>query len=255
MPGAAQSEGYLYAHLHLPTIAVSPGDLVVKGQYLGDLVFWPVADFTHTHFARIVDAGVQWQGDWLNTDNCHLQHPRRTEASVPVFEPAIGNDLFAFCRNDTSNYLNPNALRGQVDIIAHVGDTIDSTWVCTVQTLRYSIHPAGNPGAPVIDDRLAVEFDMPMDTYIGGPVDDFLVDLLYKQDSTCQTRGDYNAREFFHILTNSDGDETYEASDVAESWDTRRVWSLRLRYNQSEKKGAMGAISLERVIRQVSKVW
>ncbi len=218
--GAATTEGYLYAHLHPSTIAVNVGDVVTEGQYLGDLVPWPVSGFTHCHFARIEDSGNQWFGDWLCTDNPHVHFAPQTESQAPVFEPARGADLFAFCRNQTSNYLNPWALNGEVDIVAHVSDLTASTWEATVQEIRYTIHPVGAPGSPVVDDRLAVYFDMSLDTYQGGPFDPFLIDLLYKQDSTCWTEGDYYNREYYHIITNSDGDQVYESSDAWESWDT-----------------------------------
>ena len=64
---------------------------------------------------------------------------------------------------------------------------------------------------------------MALDTYGSSTIDSFLVDLLYKEDSTCNTNGDYNSREFFHILTNSNGDQVYDASDQDEAWDTTAV--------------------------------
>jgi len=218
--GAATTEGYLYAHLDQPTITVKVGDVVKQGQHLGDLVPWPVSGFTHTHFARIEHSGTQWNGSWLCTENPHLRLQNQSELQAPVFEPAVGADTFAFCVNQTSNYLDPAKLKGKVDIIAHVGDKIGTNWVCSVQELRYTIYPVGSPGAPVIDDKLAVFFNMDLDTYSGGPIDPFLVDLLYKEDSTCDTDGDYGSREFFHILTNSNGDQVYDASDMTEAWDT-----------------------------------
>lgn len=214
------STGYLYAHLDQPTIVVAVGDTVESGEYLGDLVSWPVAGFHHCHFARIEDDGIQWFGDWLAPDNPHTDFDAQTETEAPVFEPALGVDLLAFCINETSTYLDPNALVGAVDIVAHVGDRAISNWVCSVQELRYTIYPEGYPESPVVDDKLAVRFDMALDTYYGGPIDPFLVGLLYKADATCETRGDYDYREFYHILTNSDGNEVYEASDLDEAWDT-----------------------------------
>lgn len=215
--------GYLYAHLDLPTIAVSVGDAVVEGQYLGDLVEWPTSGFHHIHFARIQDEGLQWYGDWLTTDNPHLDFEVQTESVAPVFETAKGNDLLAFCFNESSVYQDSDALNGEVDIIAHVGDTIESSWVCTVQEIRYTIYPLGFPQFPVVADKLAVNFDMALDTYYGGPIDPFLVDLFYKQDSTCRTRGDYQSREFYHVITNSDGDEVYDSADVWEAWNTTEL--------------------------------
>ncbi len=216
-------EGYLYAHLDQPTIAVSVGDTVQAGQYLGDLVGWPVANFTHTHFNRIQDQGTVWSGGWLCTENSHARFFPQTESEAPVFENALGADLFAFAANGTSAYLDPSALAGAVDIIAHVGDRVASSWVCSVQSLRYSIWPVGSPQTPVVSDRLSVSFDMDLDTYLGGPIDPMLVGLLYREDATLDTEGDYDDREFFHILTNSNGDDVYEASDAAEAWDTTTV--------------------------------
>ena len=217
------STGYLYAHVDLPTIAVSVGDAVTEGQYLGDLVEWTTSEFHHVHFARIEDSGLQWYGDWLTTDNPHTDLANQTEVEAPVFEPARGSDLLAFCVNESSEYQSATSLSGEVDIIAHVGDTIESSWVCTVQEIRYTIYPLGLPQFPVVADKLAVRFDMALDTYFGGPIDPFLVDLLFKQDNTCRTKGDYNSREFYHVITNSSGDEIYDESDVWEAWDTTEL--------------------------------
>lgn len=218
---SAPSNGYLYAHLAEASIAVDIGEPVVAGQYLGDLVEWPLYGFTHIHFARIRDEGEQWGGAWLCTDNPHLDFQNQSETEAPFFEPALGNDLLAFCVNETSDYVDPTALAGEVDIIAHAADRIHDDWDCTVQEIRYTIYRLGFPELPVIDDRLAVRFDMALDTYQGGPIDPFLVGLLYKDDAVCDTEGDYGTREFFHVITNSDGDEEYEPSDQWEAWDTR----------------------------------
>lgn len=217
------STGYLYAHLNQSTIVPSVGDTVEAGEYIGNLVEWPVAGFHHCHFARIEDQGTQWYGSWLATDNPHTDFEAMTETAPPVFEPARASDLLAFCTDQTSTYLDSDALSGRVDIVAHVGDTIESGWVCSVQEIRYSIYRVGYPDSPVIDDRLAVNFDMALDTYFGGPIDPFLVGLLYKRDTTCWTQGDYDNREFYHIITNSDGDDVYETSDLAKAWDTAAI--------------------------------
>lgn len=221
--GSGTTQGFLYAHLQQSSIAVSVGDTIVKGQYLGDLVPWPTSNFTHVHFNSIEDRGNQWYGDWMVPYNAHLDLEHRGETSKPVFENARGNDLFAFCRNQTSTYRDPDNLFNKVDIIVHIGDKLNSGWTCSVQTLRYSIWPVGNPGAPVVDNKLAVNFDMALDTYASGSIDAFLVDLFYKEDSTCNTNGDYNSREFFHIITNSDGNQVYESSDEDEAWNTNLV--------------------------------
>ena len=217
---AGTCKGYLYAHLDQYSIAVNVGDPILPGQYLGDLVEWPIYGFTHCHFARIQDSGWTWDGTWLCTENAHLDLVNQTENMRPVFEPARGNDLLAFCEDQTSTYQTPTSLHGRVDIIAHVGDRIGSTWVCTVQEIRYTIYPVGLPRFPVVNNKQSVYFNMALDTYQGGGMDAFLIDLLYKQDGVCNTQGDYDYREFYHIITNSDGDQDYEESDLYEAWDT-----------------------------------
>jgi hypothetical protein len=223
-PGPGESDGYLYAHLERYSIAVEVGDVVFQGQYLGDIVDFPFG-FHHTHFARIRDEGSVWQGNWLCTDNPHLDFENQSETTAPEFFPAIPGQAFAFCTNQTSNYLPRNALQGAVDIVVRVRDVIDyPAWPCAVQELRYSIYPVGQPQSPVVDDKLAVYFDMPLDHYQGGSGDELLVQLFYKRDATCWSNRDWSYADFYHVITNSDGDQNYEESDLREAWDTTQVF-------------------------------
>jgi len=244
-PGAGTTEGYLYAHVDQPTIVVSVGQTVSQGQYLGNLVPWPVAEFEHCHFARIRDTGTQWQGLWMCVDNPHSDLPS-TEPDWPAFEPAVGLQLLAFCNNETAVYQNPTSLHGAVDIIAHVGDRIAGNWVCSVQEIRYTIFPFGHPDQPVVDNKLAVRFDMALDTYTGGSNDLMLVDLFYKQDAVCNSLGDYDGREFFHIITNSDGNEVYQESDRWQAWDTATLLDGQyvVRVSASDVKGNTTSASM-----------
>jgi murein DD-endopeptidase MepM/ murein hydrolase activator NlpD len=217
---AGTCKGYLYAHLQQSSIAVHTGDLVIPGQFIGSLVQWPIYDFTHCHFARIEDSGAQWNGSWLAVDNPHPNFLNQNDTLPPVFEPARGADLLAFCNNETSTYQPPTSLHGAVDIICHVGDRIESSWVCSVQQLRYTIYPVNRPQYPIVDDKLSVVFDMTIDYYAGGSDYLWLNTLLYKKDSTCNTQGDYDFREFYHILSNSDGDGLCEQTDAQQAWNT-----------------------------------
>jgi hypothetical protein len=211
--------GWLYAHLDLSSIAVSVGDTVETGDYLGSLVPWPVADFTHLHFARIEHEGEIWDGQWLCPGNPHLMMDHVAENDPPFFLEANGA-LVAFCQDNTSAYHSPDSLFGAVDIVAHVGDRILSDWVVCAQEIRYHIYPCGRPEFPVVDDKLAVYFDHSIDVYQGGMLDELLVPILFKHDSVCPTAGDYSTREFYHILTNSDGDIIPELTDEEESFNT-----------------------------------
>ena len=51
-------------------------------------------------------------------------------------------------------------------------------------------------------------------------MDQLLVPILFKHDGVCPTAGDYAAREFYHILSNSDGDSIPELTDEDESFNT-----------------------------------
>jgi hypothetical protein len=141
------------------------------------------------------------------------------EDDAPFFLEA--NDaLVAFCDDNTSTYHDPDSLVGKVDLVAHVGDRIKSDWVVCAQEIRYHIYPAGRPEFPVVNDKLAVYFDHSIDVYQGGAMDQLLVPILFKHDSVCQTAGDYYSREFYHILSNSDGDSIPEVTDEEESFNT-----------------------------------
>lgn len=216
---SALSPGYLYAHLVESSITVSVGDHVETGQHLGNIVEW-VTDFHHLHFARIESSGTTWSGGWRNTLNPHLLLENRTESDPPVFLDSRPGALLAFCDNDSSSYQDPYGLHGAVDIIACVYDRVLTPYESAVQELWYSIYPAGDPGQPVVDNMLAVRFKMELDTYQSGSYSSFLVDLLYKQDSVCGTWFDYDYRVFYHIITNSNGDDIYDENDVEPSWDT-----------------------------------
>ncbi|MEO0087672.1 MAG: hypothetical protein ABIK90_06330, partial [candidate division WOR-3 bacterium] len=50
---------------------------------------------------------------------------------------------------------------------------------------------------------------------------DQLVSVVYKQDNSCRTRGDYSYRDYYFIITNTDGDSIIESSDANYSWQTR----------------------------------
>ena len=62
--GTVPCDGWLYAHLDQWSIQVLEGQHVNEGQYLGDLVTWPVANFHHLHFSKIRNTGQPWNSNW-----------------------------------------------------------------------------------------------------------------------------------------------------------------------------------------------
>jgi hypothetical protein len=47
--------------------------------------------------------------------------------------------------------------------------------------------------------------------------------VLYKSDNTCQSFGDYDQREYFFIVTNTDGDSIIETTDRDGKWQSGLV--------------------------------
>lgn len=209
--GTVPCDGFLYAHLDEFSITVWEGLHVDEGQYIGEIVTWPVANFHHLHFSKIHNSGQPWNSDWTFVGNPLEELGVQTDTDPPVFSPVAAGVPFAFCPNNTHSYFAPGApLGGAVDIIARVSDKIGHpTWELTPHTLTYEIHD---------------------DTFSTGPIlsviaTGFLnwennVNVTYQDDATYNTRGDYDYRDYYFIVTNTDGDSVVEASDVNGAWHT-----------------------------------
>jgi len=215
---SAESEGYLYAHLNQSSIPFIVGDQVQVGNVLGTLYPWGYYDFTHIHFARITCSGSTWNGNWWTTDNPLPDVINFTDSTPPVFENAYGSNLFAF-RTENGTYLDPDNLMGEIDIIAKCHDIANSTWRIDVWDMRFKLHPASNPNSTIYE-RFSFSWDMPLDTYISGSFDNMVLYTLYSRDGTCYSIGDYTNREYYHIITNSDGDSVITQYDQDENLDT-----------------------------------
>ncbi len=211
-------DAYLYAHIDSSRYHKNIGDTVQTGELIGYLVYWPVDSirFHHIHFAKIRDRGATWTvADWAFVFNPLLSIRPNQDTIPPRFENALGNQQFAFCRNNTSTYLSPNSLNGDVDIIAKIHDkfsvsTGDTIWDrLTPLKIEYEIM-----GQNIVQNRqLSFIFDKkipPNNT----------INVVYKEDNICQSRGDYDQRDYFFIVTNTDGDSVVEATDASYSWQT-----------------------------------
>ena len=214
--------GWLYAHIDSDRTHKAVGDEVQVGDLIGYLVPWPVPGFDHCHFARISDTGATWnrfpEPTWWFIENPLLELTPNADLVPPVFENARTSQRFAFCRNDSSTYQQPTNLSGDLDIIARVYDktgytTTAPTWDKLVPyQMDYMIRSAG--GTVVVPWTMSFQF-----SNVLAPTNDSLsARLLYKRDNTCYTLGDYDAREYYFIITNTDGDSIIELSDAAGAW-------------------------------------
>uniref|UniRef100_A0A7C3YSL9 Peptidase M23 domain-containing protein n=1 Tax=candidate division WOR-3 bacterium TaxID=2052148 RepID=A0A7C3YSL9_UNCW3 len=221
-----RAPGWLYAHIDPNRYHKQEGDSVVPGETIGYLVSWPVSGFDHIHFARISDTGRLWRRGNSQPQNptwWFIQNPLtiiqpNTDTVRPTFENARANQLFAFCRNNSSTYLDPNNLNGDVDIIAKIYDqtgftTGNSTWdKLAPYKIKYSIR--GRYAS--IPETLSLIFK-----YRLPPSGSNEIYAVYKDDATCNSRGDYNNRDYFFIITNTDGDSVIEMADTSGKWRTQ----------------------------------
>lgn len=200
-------EGWLYWHIPSSSMTVSVGDSVYTGDFIGSVATWSVAEFHHVHFNKVVGTGGYPWSWYSSTDNPLNYLDPNTDDDIPFFEDAIPGQKFAFAVNNTSNYLNPNNLSGQVDIIAHIGDKIGHRqWDLNPHEIWYWIE------GPLSTD--------PVCSFIASgwcPGDNTIL-VPYQDDNTCNTQGDYNNREYFFNLTDSDGDSIVELSDNNFAW-------------------------------------
>jgi hypothetical protein len=213
----AGGRGYLYWHIDSASIAVAVGDVLSAGDYIGDVVSWPVANFHHIHFNKVRGTGGYPWGWYASTGNPVSYLTPNTDNEAPVFENAGAGVPFLFCQNETSNYLNPNNLRGQVDIIARIRDkfNVGTAWDMIPYSITLRIKNVASSSQVL--NRISAFF--------GGELGaaSTVVNAIYKDDATADSQGDYNTRIFYFVVTNTDGDLQIEATDNAQSWDTTAV--------------------------------
>ncbi|MBN2465201.1 hypothetical protein JXD38_06225 [candidate division WOR-3 bacterium] len=220
-----RAEGWLYAHIDSARWHRNLGDEVQEGDSIGYLVTWPIkATFDHLHFSRISDTGATWQrfpdATWWFVQNPLTIIRPNTDMVAPVFENARTNQKFAFCRDNRNNsYVRYDSVVGEVDIIAKVYDktgytTGQDTWdKLAPYQIDYSIKR--EDGLVVVPWTIGVQFS--------NVLDGSLVNVVYKADNTCRSRGDYERREYYYIVTNTDGDSIIEASDTTGEWNSGLV--------------------------------
>jgi len=218
-----RTTGWLYAHIDATRWHKNVGDSVAEGELIGYLVPWSVTGFDHTHFARISDTGATWSR-FPNPTWWFIQNPLTiiqpvVDTTKPTFENARGSYRFAFCRNNTSTYFSATAdtLKGDVDVIARIYDRINpytssSTWNRLVpQTITWSIRGRYKS----LPETLGMTVK-----YIEPPIGASEINVVYKDDNTCNSYGDYDTRTYYFIVTNTDGDSVIEMADTSGCWHT-----------------------------------
>ncbi|MBU1651581.1 hypothetical protein KKA00_05135, partial [bacterium] len=206
----AGDDGWLYWHLPSSTFQFNVGDRILEGDYIGDIATWSVYEFHHVHFNKVVGTGgLPWSW-YQSTDNPLVLIEPNTDPQPPSIYNAVGSNLLAFCVDNTSSYLNPSNLSGNVDIISKIGDLIyNADWEVAPYKIEYSIN-----GANIYHHQLGFLFEGIL------PPENTITSVVYKDDATCNSSGNYTERDFFFSVTNHDADSVVEATDNAGHWNT-----------------------------------
>lgn len=216
---ADRALGWLYAHVDPDLPHKNLGEQVAAGDTVGRVVNWAVPGFDHLHFARVSDTGLNWQRfpspTWWHLENPLLKLEPAQDTIAPVFRDARPGERFAFCIDGSSDYLHPDSLRGNVDIVARIHDrtglTSRTSWdTVAPYQLEYCIRHSN--GAPAVPWKNSVQFSNLLEREN--------VYVVYKYDNVCRSFGDYTRRDYFFIVTNTDGDSVIEAEDRQGCWTT-----------------------------------
>jgi hypothetical protein len=219
--GTEECDALMYAHLDSASMVdaagLRVGDWVEEGQYLGDIVYF-IDIFHHIHFAKIRFAGdsADWEnnGAWPYTTNLLEELDNIYDPDPPVFENAYYSQKFAFKTNGSSYYYpEGDTLDGNIDIICKIYDYINHyDWKLAPYQIEYKIE--GDSSIPWTN---AICFTSSLGNY---SYNFLLTNVIYETDNACPSQGDYDAREYYFIITNNDGDSLIELEDVYGCWQT-----------------------------------
>ncbi|MDZ7622907.1 MAG: hypothetical protein U5J96_00445 [Ignavibacteriaceae bacterium] len=220
VPG--RSDGWLSAHLIETTIQVDIGDTVQIHDYLGDIIQWS-GDWGHIHFVNISDSGLVWyynDDEWGINFSPILALQPYPDIIPPAIEQVFPWSKFAFAKNESAIYLQPDSLFGEIDIIVKVVDYVgDSEWQQPAYTTWYTIKKISN-GQIIKPRTLGHILNHKYPFYNSGWYMEY-AGVIYQRDNTLLPSGwmDMN-RNFYHNLTNNNGDSVVELSEKALAFDT-----------------------------------
>ena len=217
---AGRSDGWLSAHLIQSTIQFDIGDTVQVHDYLGDIIYW-ANDWGHIHFVNISDSGSVWyynDGEWGINFNPILALQPYPDVTPPYIDPVFAWSKFAFAKNESAIYLQPDSLFGEIDIVVKVVDYVgDSEWQQPAYTTWYTIKKISD-GHIIKQRTLGHILNHKYPTYDGY---DAYAGVIYQRDNTLLPSGWMDMqRNFYHNLTNSNGDSLVELSEKALAFDT-----------------------------------
>ena len=209
-PGDA-GEGLAYWHL---TEIVPARDAFVKaGEEIGRVARWPDdAAFAHVHLERAQGTaapGTRLWNKWstLPSSLGNLQpHGDDQPPKLPDFPQSLR------FQSDDGDELHRHELSGRVDIVVKTRDRASAGTGHWLVPHRFELGLRRHGDAAVVDSGVpALDLD--------GLVTDaeLVADVLYSSKSAATLATD---RRFLVVITNTDGDGTFDAADAKGAWDT-----------------------------------
>jgi hypothetical protein len=210
-----RSDGWVYLHLVEESIQFDVGDTVQLHDYIGDVLPWGWGIGGHLHFMAVSDTGLVWshgESSILTFNPLRALAPD-TDTIPPVIEDVFTDSKFGFCLNESSNYLHPDSLYGDIDIIVKVVEHIgEPGWQHPAFETYYWVKSL--PGGDIVFPRTMghrLNHELESQFY------DYLVPrarVIYKWDATLPPSNIYEGeRDFYHVVTNSDGDSLIDVSE------------------------------------------
>ncbi len=209
------SNGWLYAHLIENTIQFDVGDTVQIHDYLGDIIQWS-SDWGHIHFVEISDSGQVWaysDNEWGINFNPLLAIQPLNDTIPPFIDTVFSYSKLGFCLNETSTYLQPDSLYGDIDIIVKVIDYAGSSeWQQPAFRTYYWIKKI--PEDIIIFPRIMGQILNHQYPFYSSSSYESYATVIYKRDAILHGSSWMDTtRNFHHVITNSNGDSLIELSE------------------------------------------
>lgn len=213
---AGYSDGWLYAHLVPGSIQVEVGDYVELHDYLGDIIYWS-DDWGHIHFVEIHDHGLIWYYDddeWGINFNPLLALTPNTDTIAPVIEDVFSFSMLGFLEHGTTtNFLHPNELYGNIDIIAKITDLhADSPWELPAYETYYEIKRLST-GETVVPRTLGRRLNHAYPFYSVAFYEDYAPLIYHKNNFHLPPSWMGHSRNYYQVLTRNNGDSLIDLDE------------------------------------------
>lgn len=203
------SDGWLYAHLEKTTIGVDVGDVVLPGDYIGEIIPWNGLAGGHIHFARIRDHGSSWKysdDQWWNVHSPLEQLRPLNDNSAPTIMDCFADSKFGIMTNDGdgwTQYIKPTEVSGQVDILVRVQEEAwQSPWLQPAYGIKYWMKNLDKDKIE-LDTTDGIKRKNSVIAQYSGELYNNLASAMYHITTQFKAKGWFTPnRDYVHIITN-----------------------------------------------------